>query len=176
MDCSRPEGVVLSLLRTPAHLVDTEGCTVRIADMERRDPGLGHLDFGLDSRAAGSLLVWSWALCVLLFQRPHLHDQVQLLCCPERGLLESCARQTWSIVSSEDAIGMPCPAHSVLFILCSAASASALVEKRTNPNPRLLFVSRSLTTTCKASVPGPELRRHHYYSLLHIAELLETVV
>ena len=37
---------------------------------------------------------------------------------------------------------------SVLFIFASASSASALDEKRTNPKPRLRFVSRSLTTTC----------------------------
>jgi lysylphosphatidylglycerol synthetase-like protein (DUF2156 family) len=38
--------------------------------------------------------------------------------------------------------------YSALFISARAWSASALVEKRTNPNPRLRLVSRSLTTTC----------------------------
>jgi hypothetical protein len=36
--------------------------------------------------------------------------------------------------------------HSWLFMPSIAASASASVEKRTNPNPRLRLVSRSLMT------------------------------
>jgi hypothetical protein len=67
-------------------------------------------------------------------------------------------------------------AHSVLFILWRASSASALVENRTNPKPRLRFVSRSLTTTWRASAMVPRDGHLLRYRLFHLAELLETLI
>lgn len=59
-------------------------------------------------------------------------------------------------------------------MLVRARSASACVEKRTKPKPRLRFVSRSLTTTCiKSDVAANDGAVGQTYRLFYLAILLE---
>jgi hypothetical protein len=134
-------------------------------------------DSALVLRPAGILLRLALRLCVLLLLRQNrLRGEGCWVGCLVHGLLEWDGRRTCANRYSGISPDVASSAYAVLFICLSASSASSLVANRTNPNPRLRFVSRSLTTTWIPSASVSHIAAHHTYRLLDIAKALEAFV